>query len=216
MIYIPDKILPIKVVNILKEIEMDEYFRTVKESPQEVAGRTVGDRYNAPDTNQYEREQFLKSGAKKIGEFQFYKYQYDIYEKKEGEYVYFGLLDDKYIILAYDVRPITIKNLKGIESLNPIQSQIGDRSAWLHIANKFVFDFLLKHYDFIISDKVQTTSGKMFWQRMLSESIGYLYCYAFDPNTNTLVVLSDLNNFDTYYNKKYKEFRFIVSNGEIV
>ena len=219
MIYQPEKIKPITISRIIQEIEVEKYLQSIKEnyikeSPQEIKNITVGERYDNPDINQYICQEYLKSNPERLGEFQFYTKRYELYQKTEENIIYYALIDGKYIILSYDVRPLTIGNLKGVESLSVIQSRIGDRSSWQFIARHFVFGYILKEYDFILSDKKHTSLGKTFWKGLFIESLNKFKCYVYNPKDNNLIVLTDVNQFETYYEKQYENFKFIISNKE--
>ena len=214
MIYQPEKIESIKISRIIKEIELEKYLQSVKESPQEIKNLTVGERYDNSDMNKYICQEYLKTNPKKLEEFPFYTKRYDLYQKIENDIIYYALIDQEYIILSYDVRPITFKNLKGVESLSVVQSRIGDRSRWQFIAKHFVFNYLLKEYEFILSDKTHTSLGKTFWKGLMYESICKLNCYIYNPSDNNLSVLTDIGQFEKFYSKEYENFRFIISTKE--
>jgi len=209
MIYRKEKKKEIKLISLIKEIK-----DFIKESPV-VINRTVGDRYDDPVANKEIRQDFINLGGKKVGQFRFHNNVYDIYGKEEDNKIFFALLDEEYIMLSFDVEPVKIKNLNGVSSLSVVQSRIGDRSVWQEIAKTFVFDYLLKNYDFILSDQTHTPLGKLFWKGMISKKLNELYCYAVDFNASQFLRLTNLNQFETYYTPEYAKVRFIISNKEI-
>ncbi|HHO0939065.1 TPA: hypothetical protein ACRTTK_003104 [Aeromonas hydrophila] len=64
------------------------------------------------------------------------------------------------------------------------------RDILANLAGQIFFNFILKRYDVIMSDRVQTGEGQFFWQRQMSEALAknlYVYHYAFMTTSLTRV-----------------------------
>lgn len=84
------------------------------------------------------------------------------------------------------------------------------------------FNFILKRYDVILSDNVQTGEGQYFWQRNMSEALARgLYVYHYQLMSATLTHIKDQEHMKSLTDKlwgetdDYKESLAIISCKEL-
>lgn len=127
-----------------------------------------------------------------------------IFKEIEGDLVYYNLLypDQPIIAVSHTVREIN----GGVESLDIWQS-IRTRG----LARFWVFDFILKNYKFMMSDKIHTVRGKEFWKRLVDDSLNEkINVFVLNIKTKEKIPLTNFKEVDNYYGSNAFEYRFVI------
>ena len=152
-------------------------------NPEELAG--IGE--NAEFTNQIKNN----SLAKYIGDFE----KYEIYQYQAGKWTIICLINGNYTNLFFQY---VINNNNIIESKN-----IWTQTLSNGLARKFVMDYLLKHYNGILSDGAHTDLGQKYWDKLLhdAQSKGYKTYVQYDDDKGKLtnIPLNNLADINKYY-----------------
>lgn len=182
----------------------------LKESPVErkISGY---DRLNVESYNEEEAKRIEKTDEP-IGTYKYANHPFRLFLKTFENILFYSILDNKkpYIWMLYDIQPTKINGKNGIISLSAWQSNI-DRYVTKGFARHFAYSYLLKKYSFLQSDSLHTTEGKLYWKKMLEDSVSKLYCYVYDTNTKNLLLLKNANDFDKFYGPKSFNYRFVIS-----
>lgn len=74
------------------------------------------------------------------------------------------------------------------------------------LAKNIFFNYILEHYDVILSDNNQTAEGKFFWQRQMSQALAYnIHVYYYQMMTAELQPIADQAALDNLEDKLWAE-----------
>ena len=147
----------------------------------------------------------VEERGKNIGDFKIgNNIHYRVYKEKENNLIYYNLLEYNQLVL---VMSHTIREVDdGVESLDIWQS-IRTRG----LARFWVFDFILKNYKFMMSDKLHTTRGKEFWKRLVDDSLDEkINVFVLNIKTKEKIPLTNFKEVDNYYGSNMFEYRFVI------
>ncbi len=147
----------------------------------------------------------VEKNGKNIGNFKVgNNVNFRIFKEVEDDLVYYNLLypDQPIIAVSHTVREID----GGIESLDIWQS-IQTRG----LSRYWIFDFILKNYKFMMSDKIHTARGKEFWKRLIDDSLDKkLNVFVLNIKTKEKIPLTNFKEVDGYYGSDMFEYRFVI------
>lgn len=182
------------------------------ESPQEV--RSFLNRSENDLTINTEEAKKIEKEWTPTGIFKYKNNNLRIFEKKESSDIFMSLLAENqpYIILMHDFREFKLNNKIGISSLD-IWS---DRIRAKELARYWIFNYILKKYDFIVSDRSHTSEGKSFWIKLIDESLkNNLYVFVYHYRTKELTQIRDKSEIENYYGTDKSAYQFIISNENL-
>ena len=92
-----------------------------------------------------------------------------------------------------------------------IEEKVWQDPICIGLCRQFIFDYILKKYDGLISDDAHTELGQKYWDKLLKQalSLGYkIYVMYKDKK----MPLSNDVDIDTYYSNSIKstEYRFLI------
>jgi len=150
----------------------------------------------------------VEKNAKQIDDFRIgNNVRYRVFKHEENGSVYYYLLDPNQPVLSlmHQIREIN----KGVESLDiwcSRRNRYLARSFWIP-------DYIMKHYDFMISDKVHTKDGKRFWKAIMEDFLEKkLSVSVINTKTQEKTPITSVDDVETYYGKNAFHYRFIISN----
>ena len=144
-----------------------------------------------------------------IENYKWESFTFRLFKIKQDDITFINLLDMKFpfIYMRHSFREIKINKLNGIENSN-----IWSWRTMRGLARHWIFDKILKDYDFVLSDKVHTPKGEIFWKKLIGNAIDKrLKCNVFNPQTNK--VEFDVNSekeLEKYYGVDKAGYRFII------
>ena len=195
-------------LNPIEVFSMEEF---LKESPNLYSHNV--ERHEDWNGNNEKEAQRIIDNSEYLGIFDYKGLKYKLYSKKEKEYIFYYLLHSEWLSLLFlhQVLPTKLINLNGIESVDIWQNH-ALRDFTSKLATYWVFNYILKNYNFIMSDKLHTPLGKHFWFKLLKESLEKkLNMVVYDIRENKHISLNNLDNFDDFYGNEGKgHFRFII------
>ncbi len=113
-------------------------------------------------------------------------------ERLNGDQFEIALLNDVEKYVAY-YNKVVISQISDLNCRPATQNLVwrsphANHAAVLRdVAQKVFFNYILAHYDVILSDCNQTGEGKFFWQRQMSNALAYgLHVYYYQMMTATL------------------------------
>ncbi len=148
----------------------------------------------------------VENNGKNIGDFKIgnnVRYRIFVQPIENGSICYSLLEPDQPVIVVSH----TVKEFDGgVESLDIWQS-IRNRG----LARWWVFDYILKHYKFMVSDKLHTKYGEIFWKSLIGDSLEKkLKTFVVNTKTNEKLPISNISEVDKYYGNNKFEFRFVI------
>ena len=100
-----------------------------------------------------------------------------------------------------------LNNLQGIES-----QFIWNSRNMSGLARDWVFDYILKHYKFMMSDSHHSPSGQVYWKKLIISGLDKSYpCGVIDiKDNNQFIELKNVNEVDSYYGADKTNYRLII------
>jgi hypothetical protein len=178
----------------------------ITESPSDVL--SMLNRYEDDSHLNSKGAEDIEKNSKLIGNFEFANNKLRIYEFIENNIHYVNLLAEKhsYIALSHSFREINLNNKIGIES-----SDIWQEKTMKILARYWVFNYILKNYDFIMSDKSHTPKGKAFWKKLIDEALNNkMNVFVYNTKERNVVNITKINDINFYYGEGNSLFRFII------
>ena len=184
----------------------------LKESPNLYS--TNIDRREDWDGNNEDKANKIVERCKYLGQFNYYKgLKYRIYTEKENNNIFYYLLHETLptLLFLHSIEEIKLLNLNGVESLDIWQNHVL-RDFTKNLAKGWIFDYILKNYDFIMSDKLHTALGKSFWIKLLNEAFEKkLNVVVYNIKDDKYTKLDNTNNVENFYDNQSKgHYRFII------
>lgn len=192
-----------------KEVSMEEF---LKESPN-LYSRNI-ERHEDWDGNNEKEVERIEKTCKNIGTFDFKGLKCKIYFNKENDNNFYYLIDEQHptLLFLHEIKEKNMLQLNGVESLDIWQNHILRGITNKGISRYWIFNFILKNYDFVMSDKLHTPVGKHFWMKLLKESIEeyFLKSVVYNTKENKYTRLYKVDNIDDFYSKDKDHLRFII------
>lgn len=133
-----------------------------------------------------------------------------LYKKIEEDMIYIELLqeDQPFIYMIHSFSEIKLNGKNGIES----------HSIWNNrwargLARYWVFDYVSKNYEFMMSDKSHTNKGKTYWEQILRDGIdNNMKVGIIDvKNDYSFTPLNDVKALNDYYGDEgHGRYRLII------
>lgn len=128
--------------------------------------------------------------------------EFDIYEYFAGGYTINVLVknDNSYAFFMYDVKDNIV-----------IEEKIWQDPICIGLCRKFIFDFILKKYDGLLSDDAHTELGQKYWDKLLKQALNYGY-KVFLVDKDKKIKLDNDIKIDYYYGNSPKstDYRFLI------
>lgn len=200
-----------KINNSPQEIfNMEEF---LKESPNLYT--TNINRREDLDGNNEDKANKIIEKCKYLGQFNYYKgLKYRIYTEKENDDIFYYLLHETFptLLFLHIIEEQNLLNLKGVESVDVWQNH-ALRDFTKNLSKEWIFNYILKNYDFIMSDKLHTPLGKSMWLKLIKEALDErkLKVVIHNIKENKYIKIDNVNNVEDFYGPKDKgHYRFII------
>jgi len=178
----------------------------VIESPSEIP-----DLFNKfdddPVLNRREAEKIEKNDFF-VGFFKNGKQRFKIYKSVEDSHIFLSVILDSqpFLILTHDIKEVKLNDKLGIESVG----------IWQHhhsggFARYWMSEYILKHYDFIMSDKSHTKMGKEFWKKIIWQSLDDGHePFVYDTKNNNYEKITIDSDITKYWGIDKSNYRLII------
>lgn len=149
---------------------------------------------------------------------------FNVVGDKDLAYNYVFSIDNQSQEMGYFIEYVTYKvgNNLGTEAVTQVGLWRNKRLISSNNLGTFIFfNYLLPHFNTIMSDTLQTESGMRFWHSRMEEAITKgLYCYGYDRMSNELTAITEDNyNWATthYWGKEddYETKLILISKTEL-
>lgn len=135
--------------------------------------------------------------------------KFRLYQIKEGDTIFIDLLEEKFptVCVMHSFSEIKLENLNGIEN-----HSIWNSRAMRGMARYWIFDYISKKYDFMISDKTHTPKGKIYWESLIVEAIDKkMKVGVIDiKNNNQFEELNNTKELEQYCGDDKGKYRLII------
>ena len=150
----------------------------------------------------------IEKKSKLLGIYNYGNFKFRIYEYLEDGDSFIDLMDENSptVYMHHSYSEISIDNMNGI-----INHSIWNSRNMRGLARDWVFNTILKKYEFIMSDGVHTPKGKLYWSKLFDEGLEQNYkCGTIDIKTNNFTLVNSIDNLDDAYHDKKADIRLII------
>lgn len=147
-------------------------------------------------------------GIYKRGSFNF-----RLYKVIEDDIIFMDLLSEDFpsVYMNHSFSEIKLNGKSGIVNHN-----IWESRNMRGLARHWVFDYIINEYDFMMSDKIHTPKGKIYWKKLIDEALNRkLKTGIINTNENNkFVSINNIEDIENYYGKYgeegYQHYRLII------